>query len=158
MFSLFVVNTGPRMYARNEPYSCCDASAVALVLANMCNKTNIEIALLLASVLRILGGLGAEVGAGDGSCVLASFSCQLGIVKSAGIAQSARSIWASTPFGCFGSVTAVTSAWGCSALKVGSVVVLRDFDKNKCLHLCVSWPRPRQSHQLLTLHPGQNHA
>ena len=26
-----------------------------------------------------------------------------------------------------------------------------EFDKNKCLHLCVSWPRHRQIRQLLTL-------
>lgn len=33
------------------------------------------------------------------------------------------------------------------------------FDENKCLHLCVSWPRHRQIRQLLTLRSDeQNHA
>jgi hypothetical protein len=69
-----------------------------------------------ALVLRILGSLGTKVGAGNGCCVLPGFSCQLGIVKSTGIAQSASAIWTSAPFGRLGSVTAVASAWRSSAL------------------------------------------
>jgi hypothetical protein len=109
-------------------------SADALVSADIYNRgldriarwTAIEYHALKISVLRILRSLGTKVGAGDGCCVLPSFSCQLSIVKTAGVAQGASSIRAPAPFGRLGSVTAVTSAWGSSALETGSVVVLQD--------------------------------
>ncbi|KAH0238313.1 hypothetical protein KCV06_g93, partial [Aureobasidium melanogenum] len=68
------------------------------------------------SVLRILRGFGAKVGAGNGGSVLSSFPCKLGIMKSACITQGASTIGTSAPFWSLGSVTAVTSARRSSAL------------------------------------------
>jgi hypothetical protein len=102
---------------RKRSIFCADRPTYATDASTRRPAEPLSSAAFQALVLRILGSLGTKVGAGNGCCVLSGFSCQLGIVKSTGIAQCASSIWTSAPFGRLGSVTTVTSAWRSGALQ-----------------------------------------
>lgn len=120
----------------------------------MAREPQSGVAILRISVRCVLRSLGTKIGTGNCCRILSGFSRQFGIVKTTCVAQGASTIWASTPFRCLGSVTAMASARRSSTL-FGVSCEFVAFPWGIDLRLCASWPRHQQTRQLLTLQSGE---